>query len=680
MKKLKTIVYILIFLFTAFLFSSIAYADKVVYILSNVNFPEQRLVDILKDMNFTVDKVDNDDINTVNWSQYTFMLVNDKEDRFSNYNEIPVNEFPALVLNSRHIDEWHWTSMLSQKSSNQPLKAHVNDPKHFITYGFPSSVRIYNSYIPPVNYLHRYYKAPRLKTIVSTDNSTFLNTFNAIIATASPGTQLRDGYYSNTKSVFFGISKVEYWTNYSEQLFRNSVLWLVTDLIPPTIAGLSVINITNSSAVITWQTDKDATSVILYGTNLSLSKSNNIPKQNHEFLLDNLNEKTTYYYKIKVCNKNNYCSESALYNFTTLDLTAPYLISIVIENITNSSAKISTEVNENGYSKIYYGTNEEVLDQETSQSLFGKIFDFEINNLNEKTVYYYLVNVCDDSNNCRNSSVLNFTTLDLTVPNAPQNLILEVINLNNNIRIRWDNALDDAVNYNIYISNDPYNFDFLNPNITTSLNEYVDSSASSENQRYYVIRAEDAAGNEENNNNIVGKFDLALDTGYNLVSLPLVPFTNDINGIMHQSILFNPISEIKRFNNLNQEFETTTYTVIGWNPFSFQELSYGKGYFFKSKQAISFTLVGTLPTPIVVDIKQGMNLFGLASLENKNITDVIVQTPADYNVTELGKRNADGTYGLATYYSSGWYNIFVLNPGIGYWLKANKNFSLTLNP
>ena len=865
MKKFKAI----ILLVSIFLLSvSMAYADSVAYILSNVNHPEQELIGILVNMGFTVDKIDNDNINTVNLSKYSFMLIND--DVFSNYNQIPVNNFPALILNRNHIDKWHWTSKVSQKSSSQPLTAYVNNPNEFITNGFPSNIQIYSSSAPSVAYLHRYYRAPQLKTILSVDNTTSLNKLNAIIATAVPGTLLRDGVTSNVKSVFFGITENDYWSARTGQLFRNSVLWLTTDLIPPTISNLAITNITNSSALISWDTNKNSNATVLYGKNLSLSNSkpDSTKKLHQQILLNDLSEETFYYYKAKSCNGNNYCSESGIFNFTTLDLTAPYLVSHEENDLTNSSVTVSVNINEQGYSRIYYGANQENLEQSTPQSTLGtsanfkinslneettyyysvnmcddstncrnssvfsfstldltapyllshaennltnssinisvdinedgysriyygtnpsalvqstpqsalgtsanfeinslneettyhylaemcddsancrnsstfsfatldltapylvskvgsnltnssikisveinelgysKIYygtspaslnqvtpqsaletsaDFQISSLNEKTKYYYEVNICDDSTNCRNSSVFDFTTLDLTEPNAPKNLILEIINSDNNIKIKWDSALDDAVNYNIYISDTPNNFDFSAPNATTANNEYTDNTASTVKQRYYVVRAVDGAGNEETNTYVVGKYDLELSIGYNLVALPLAPFSNDIDDVMHQTVSYNPVSEVKKFDNSAQEFKTNSWVIAAWNPLAFQELNYGEGYFFKSKQNIDFTIVGTLPETAVLGIKQGMNLFGIASLENKNIDEVIIQTPADYNVTELGKRNTDGTYSLATYYPnpSSWNNAFTLEPGIGYWLKANQDFNLELNP
>ncbi|MBW2976521.1 hypothetical protein KY347_03690 [Candidatus Woesearchaeota archaeon] len=672
MKKFKAIAVLI----CAFLLSaSIAYADSVAYILSNVDHPEQKLIDILEDMGLTVDKIDDEDISSVNLQQYDFMLINDGT--FSNYNSIPVNNFPALILNTNYIDDWHWTSRVSQKSSSQPLRAYVNDPTKFITMGFPSEIQIYTSSSPSVSYLHRYYKAPQLETLISTGSST-TERLNAIIAAAKPGTLLRDSVTSNVKSVFFGITEDAYWTSNTEQLFRNSVSWLITDFIPPQISNLAVTDITNSSALISWDTDKDANSTVLYGGSTSLTESKSSPatQLHHEILLDSLSEKTTYYYKAKSCNENNYCRESTISDFTTLDLTAPYLSSHAENYLTNSYVTIYAETNEDSYSTVYYGTSPSSLTVSTAQSALDTSASFEINDLNEKTAYYYKVEMCDDSGNCRDSEVFSFETLDLTAPNAPENLEIT----GSDIVLAWDSALDDTVAYNIYISDDPYNFDFSSPNATTAENSYVDSTAGSVKQRYYVIRAEDAAGNEESNTYVLGKYDVELKVGYNLIALPLVPLSSDIDDVMHQSVSYNPVSEVKKFDSSAQGFKTNGWVVAAWNPLAFQEMKYGEGYFLKSKQNTDFTFVGTLPETVNREIKQGMNLFGIASLENKNIGEVIAQTPADYKVIEIGKRNSDGTYSLATYYASGWSNPFTLETGAGYWLKSNQDFNLELNP
>ncbi len=672
-KNLKTIIGMPLIVIIAMLSVSAAHAGNVVYVLSNVNNPDQNMVDIIEDMGYTVDKVDNQDIDTVTWSNYNFMLVGNNV--FSNEEDIPVNDFPALIVNTKYMDDWHWTTKMSQKSSSQPIRGYVNDPEHIITEGFPLNVQVYDSSTPTIYYLHRYYKSIDLDTILSTDD-TYLESFNAIIATAIPGTALKDGYYSNSKGVFFGITDSAYWTSYSEQLFRNSVTWLDTDFFSPKISNISNTSITNSSAVIKWDTNTETNSTVFYP---DINKTNATLTIHHEILLEDLDEGTTYSYSVKSCNEDGYCNQSGEYFFTTLDYTAPFLISQSVENKTNSSANISLEINEESYSRIFYGTTPTNMDQVTPTSQLGAAAYFNIINLDELTEYHYLFEMCDNSDNCRNSSVYTFTTLDITTPMAPQNLRLDVLNDNNNIMIRWDEATDDAVNYNIYISDLPDNFSFENPDSTTSLDEYLDTEASSVNQRYYIVRAEDSSGNEENNSYVIGKFDLELKDGYNLVSLPLVPFNNNINFVMHQDVSYHPVSEIRRYNSTKQEFEITTCLGILWDLFSFQELNPGTGYFFNSSMDTNFTIVGTLPEPLELEISKGMNMIGLASLNEKNISDVIPQTVEDNNVTELGKRNINQIYDLATYYSNDLYNEFTLKPGKGYWLKAMENFTLELN-
>jgi hypothetical protein len=49
----------------------------------------------------------------------------------------------------------------------------------------------------------------------------------------------------------------------------------------------------------------------------------------------------------------------------------------------------------------------------------------------------------------------------------------------------------------------------------------------------------------------------------------------------------------------------------------------------------------------------------------------------------LSSRNADGTYGIATYYPGGWFSadgLDSLQPGKAYWFKAPLTAALQYNP
>lgn len=680
MKKRQILIGIstLIFLFSF----NIAFAYNVAYIVSNTLTVKQKHIDILHGIGFNVTVVRSSNISAINLSKYDFMLINN--DQFTNPDSIPVNNHPALIMNTRYVYNWHWASSASQRAASQPLTAHVNNPNHFITLNLPWKIQIYdrssyNGVDIPVYYLDRFVKSPYLKTVVSTDNATIYNTYNSVIATAESGTRLKDGYSSNTKSVFFGITESDFWSNETEKLFRRSALWLVTDLTSPVINNITVVNITNESAAIKWESDDKSNSTVEYGTTVGLGniKEDANYLNSHTIYLTGLQEKTQYYYKISSCNIDGYCSEKGIFNFSTLDLTPPNILSVLLTNKTNSSVNISITTTEDSYSAIYYGILS--LQYRTTTSGLSNKTDFYIDGLNEKSTYSYLVEACDKYGNCGNSSLYEFNTLDFTPPNHPKNLILGVINENNNIKVRWEAPDEEEISqYNIYITDNLIPFDFENPNAFTNLTEYTDNTAALSRQRYYAIRAEDRAGNEEKNRNIVAKFDLELVKGYHLISFPLIPFDADISKVMHQDALYKPVSEIKRYNG--QGFEAVIYNDLTnqWN--ATIDLIPLEGYFFKSKQDANFTIVGYSPLSVAVGIVEGMNLKGLTLFENKQIMDIITQSPDDYNIKEIASRNSGGSYNVATYYNitNSWFNGFYVKPGIGYWVKANKNFSLVI--
>ena len=71
---------------------------------------------------------------------------------------------------------------------------------------------------------------------------------------------------------------------------------------PPVISGVKVFNITDSSATITWQTDRPATSQVEYGETDSYSSITPSDKElttNHSITLTGLKPSTTYHFKVK---------------------------------------------------------------------------------------------------------------------------------------------------------------------------------------------------------------------------------------------------------------------------------------------------------------------------------------------------------------------------------------------
>ena len=155
------------------------------------------------------------------------MLVGDET--FADPSLIPVNQYPSLIVNTKHLTEWDWldNNGISVIASNQPLQA-KNVVSNTITNGLPSVIQIYDqccydlsSIGLPVYYMHRFSKDFDILTVTSTMN----HDNDAIIGIAEPGDVLFHGTIVQARSCFFGILESDHWTNDAETLFQNCATW-----------------------------------------------------------------------------------------------------------------------------------------------------------------------------------------------------------------------------------------------------------------------------------------------------------------------------------------------------------------------------------------------------------------------------------------------------------------------
>ncbi len=669
---------LVLFLFALLLCINIASAyqtGSVAYVVKNTYYADQIMVDTLEDMGFTVTLLKTSQLAGVNWDSYLFLMVNDEI--FTNPGDVPVNQKKCLILNTWNLNDFHWAKQGSQYASSQPIILLNQKPGHIITQGLGQNVTVYTSakYVGdgvnvPVNYLYRFDKATGLTSVVST----IINSLDAVIATAEKGAKLRDGVYANEKGAFFGISETAYWTPAAKTLFENTVIWLLTDTAPPVILGNVVVDtITETSARVAWTTDKVSSSVVNYGTTTALGKTASAAGQvtSHSVTLTGLSPLTKYYFTVTSCNADNYCTTSAQGDFTTKDLTPPAITLLDVTRLTDKEADITVSTNEPASAKLFYGTSSGSLTQTKEFTNFAASHVFLLTGLTDHTKYYYKVHVCDQYSNCADSAVKDFTTKDFTAPGAPLNLIASVINANRHIRLDWAAPTGEPVDhYNIYISGTPSGFNFNTPTATTQSVFWEDATAQDAQQRFYVVRAADAGGNEEKNTNIVGKFDINLASGSNLISLPLVPFDTSMAAVMHQDSSFYPVKEVIR--NGASGYETATFSSGAWvQPF---EMKNNEGYFLKTDNVYVFTMVGR-PTsaPQTVQIKAGVNFVGWTSLNTRALSAAIAQGSP---IGEVFNYVAPDIYNIATYYAEhNWWactTMFDLTPGHGYVFKSSQ--------
>ncbi len=96
--------------------------------------------------------------------------------------------------------------------------------------------------------------------------------------------------------------------------------WLIKDFTAPVITNVTVTDITNSSAVIKWDTDEIADSVVKYGKTSGVytgSVKETFFVKDHAIELTGLDSDTTYYFVINSTDRSGNSAESAEYSFSS---------------------------------------------------------------------------------------------------------------------------------------------------------------------------------------------------------------------------------------------------------------------------------------------------------------------------------------------------------------------------
>ncbi len=105
-------------------------------------------------------------------------------------------------------------------------------------------------------------------------------------------------------------------TNHCEKLIYPKEF--MADTIPPVIADISVINLANNSAKVTWKTDEFADSMLKYGENSTAYTETCIDVlfvKDHEITLTGLSPDTTYYFVVNNTDQSGNSAESSEYRF-----------------------------------------------------------------------------------------------------------------------------------------------------------------------------------------------------------------------------------------------------------------------------------------------------------------------------------------------------------------------------
>ena len=200
------------------------------------------------------------------------------------------------------------------------------------------------------------------------------------------------------------------------------------DTTAPVVSGITASGITTTSAIITWNTNEPATSVVDYGLSTAYGWSsavNTTPVTSHSRNLSTITPSTTYHYRVRSVDGSGNVATSLDRTFTTLaapDTTAPTISAVTVAAITFSSAEITWTTNEAGTSVVQYSTD-------LSFTLSSPLNTTPVTNhrrlltgLTSATVYNYRVITTDTAGNTAQSGSRTFTTTAASDTNPPQDV------------------------------------------------------------------------------------------------------------------------------------------------------------------------------------------------------------------------------------------------------------------
>ncbi len=214
------------------------------------------------------------------------------------------------------------------------------------------------------------------------------------------------------------------------------------DATPPVISAVVVSGMTLNGATISWTTDENANSRVNYGlTNefeLGFVLDASLVKS-HTVSLTGLQEGKMYYFQVKSADQSNNIATYSTTTFNTLDPTAPVLSNVVVTNITQSSATISWNTNENTTSVLDYGLTAS-YGTNLMSAAFTQNHSFHLSGLQSGMTYHFRVKSQDASANITTSTNQSFATLANL---APTNVAaLTILPGDKKLTLVWSNPTD----------------------------------------------------------------------------------------------------------------------------------------------------------------------------------------------------------------------------------------------
>ena len=286
---------------------------------------------------------------------------------------------------------------------------------------------------------------------------------------------------------------------------------------------------------------------------------------------------------------------------------------------------------------------------------------------------------------------------------TPENLSI-TLRPDFNVTLNWI-QIAGASSYNIYMFSNCSNasetsLENLTANYTTSALSWSDLSSGEVRERCYRIASSTGTG-AHGANITVGKYDLSLHNGWNIISPPLNLTNWSLgNGSEESGALptqpAGVIYSVYRHNASTQEFEKLDKFPWGWWPAQgsdrFTSLEPYRGYFLNVNSPFgnaTLTFVGSVPEKsrgLSIPLSSDLNLVGAYSMSvlpvgNESLLgNPFTTIPSSRVATVYGQNGAGDVFGKADWIEGyGWWqaaqssNFTGIEPASGFWLVASQS-------
>lgn len=200
----------------------------------------------------------------------------------------------------------------------------------------------------------------------------------------------------------------------------------------PIISGVTIPQVYDTEATISWTTNIAASSTVIYSTNSNLSSSTTVNgsggnSTGHTVVLTGLSAGTKYYFQVKSVDVDSNISidsnvidgVTTYYSLTTTsDSVGPVISNLAVALIATDGVTITWQTNEVATSQLLWDTDNVLNSSTTQTSVYTNQHAVTLTDLDPDTTYYYQAVSRDKSGNATSSTPIASvtTTADNTVP------------------------------------------------------------------------------------------------------------------------------------------------------------------------------------------------------------------------------------------------------------------------